>query len=160
MFGRTGTEGVLFTVYRNGNVFDTTTEKRMTVISNPQDPYPPALEVLEPGEESYYKLGFPYAMFQWLRSDFANSYRIERFDDPDWVLVQNPLQPSTPEPIVQYFTGVLESNTSYEYRVLAVDTEGNESPVERLVFNFWRVPQPPRIVLSASGGNITVDLAS
>jgi len=102
----------------------------------------------------------PYKGFIWWQGNpLAERYEISWKVGLDWVLLASVYE--TGESLYKWDTPVLENQTEYEFRVIAIDADGNQS--EPLLLNKYVVRRPQfepwDYTYASSTGQITVDLA-
>ena len=116
---------------------------------------PPVLEVLDATEtQSVTELFPPYDLLQWRGNTVAVKYRVDQYVGAAWVELG--IVKESGLGYYQYPTVVQADGATATYRVVAVDSEGNESDAAQLSRFTIRHPDPPRIAMTYAAGNVTV----
>jgi len=116
---------------------------------------PPVLEILDATETtSTTELFPPWYLLQWRGNTTAAQYRVEQYVDGVWVRRGTVRESGLG--YYQYPTEAQAEVGTVQFRVIAVDSEGNDSEAAALsVFNI-RHPNPPSVSMAYAGGNVTV----
>lgn len=107
-----------------GQELDRTTELTWTGQDRSDSNYPPPVEIAYEEQQTLSEQFKPYLLLQWYRVE-CTEYRIQRFDNPNWVTI-NTIQQNG-NWVYSHLALSLEDGTTYEYRVVAVDEVGDES---------------------------------
>lgn len=121
------------------------------------DEEPPPLEIIDSADTSTPEcLTYPpFSVLQWRGNADASYYIVQQYVGSTWTTYGEP----TVENGAGYYkvsTGPLADVTTHNWRVLPVDSEGNQGdPVTFEIF-MVRNPAPPRITCTYSSPNIVV----
>lgn len=90
----------------------------------------------------------------------AASYRVEAYEDAAWVTKDR--QAERGDAYYQWRSGHLADETTYQYRVVAVAPDGNETVCTAMSGLMVRTPDPPDVeyTYDAGTGDVTMDLRS
>lgn len=151
-------------VYRSGkDVYGRPVTFTSATFINDDNEEPPIIEVIDSTQTSANVQTFlypTYAILQWRGAAWAQYYRVElKSTDGNGTVFYTEKQKIAHRTIGYYTfaTGDLDDETDYDWRVVAIDSQGNENPVHYQFF-FVRSPAAPSISLSysAATGNLTV----
>lgn len=115
---------------------------------------PPGLEIVNAGDVAKNSLHMAYMLLQWRGNQNADFYIVEQYISGVWTVVA-----TVPEDARGYYrwrSPALDDVTTYQFRVSATDVVGNMGTAITFTTEVCRVPAPPRVVVTLSGGNIVV----
>lgn len=116
---------------------------------------PPVLEVLDATETTATtELYPPWYVLQWHGNTAAAQYRVEQYVDAAWVTMGAIRE--TGMGYYQYPTVAQTDGATAQFRIITLDSQGNESAATTLSVFSIRHPDPPRVSMAYSGGNVTV----
>lgn len=151
-------------VVRNGVlIFSAATERTEWLFENDDNEEPPAIEVYDSTQVATALSQIanpPYGLLQWWHASSAAYYLVQKEVTDGaatyWKTVP-PLVIDLGVGYYQYDTGVLDDETTTTFRVMAVDEQGGQNPIE-FDIPMVRNPDPPSISISysASTGNATI----
>jgi hypothetical protein len=146
-------------IYRDGRLLSTVTSTTFGIQTNDADE-PPAIEVLD-STDSFTPVTVAnpqYATLQWRGRPEAESYLIQRFDDPTYTDLI-----TIPHDAVRYYsidTGVIDDQDTGTFAVRVVDSEDVESDVIEFDVFIVRNPDPPSIDISYDEGTTTLTVSA
>ena len=116
----------------------------------------PFLEVID-REDQRPSLAFPSRMtLNWFAVEQAESYRIDRYVSGSWV-VQTSIAAGPPS--FTWQTPVLEDVTQHTFRIVPIDSAGNDGTELELTAYMVRVPDVPSVTLTYSSGTQKVTVS-
>lgn len=151
----TGTEP--YVLLLNGLPYREVYDLTSIIVEGADAEEPPVLEVYDSTETSATsELYPPWYVLQWRGSTAVEQYRVEQYVGAAWVALGSIRENGSG--YYQYPTEAQTDVTTIQFRVIAIDSEANESEAATLsVFNI-RHPDPPRISMAYAGGNVTVSV--
>jgi len=148
-----------FYIWRDGSLVAAVTASSYTA-SVPQGEYPPWDVYDDPARKP--DLVLPSRMLvQWAGLGAnAASYRVEAYEDSEWVVKAKRAERGAA--YYQWRSSQLADETTYQYRVVAVAPNGNETVCAAMSGRMVRVPDPPDVsyAYDADTGKVTIDLRS
>lgn len=144
-----------YTLLLNGLPYREVYDLTSIIVEGTDEEEPPVLEVYDSTETSATsELYPPWYVLQWRGSTAVKQYRVEQYVGSAWVTLGSLRENGSG--YYQYPTEAQQDVTTIQFRVIAIDIEGNESEAATLsVFNI-RHPDPPRVSMSYGGGSVTV----
>jgi hypothetical protein len=141
----------------DGVLAATVTTATVTLNLTGYDDYPPPAEVLDATMDDEYSEGVsypPYVIIQWVGVAEASRYLVQRYDG-SWTQVDSVVHSAVQ--YYQYRTSKIENDEAAQWRIVPVDTLGNQGTA--LSFNFAVIGNPPppeSVSVGYSGGYIQV----
>lgn len=121
-------------------------------------PYPPALEIMSGVTLALSERFQPYTILQWYQ-EVCEYYLVQLYDGTNWNNVLTFLEEG--DWIYTYVSPIFPDETTKQWRVVAVDGQGNQSPVESYTRYVVCPPADPtgNIKTTYGGGLFTVSAA-
>lgn len=99
-----------------------------------------------------------FVVLQWDAIAGTDYYRVERFDDPDWILLDEVYDDGSPE--YQWQSPQLGIETSVQFRITPVGTNGNVGTPVTPTVTIAAPPAPPDVTYTFSGATKKVTIAA
>ncbi len=147
-----------FYVWVDG-VLRLTTHQRRAFIYGLEDDEPITLDVFTSAADTPATVKPARAEFTWEPSDVdTECYRIEKFNGSVWKRVW--VLPHDPAVTTyRWRTDTLADDTTHQFRVMAIDVDGNESSTTALTMNMIREPDPPNVTIVLNDGPATLTIS-
>lgn len=122
---------------------------------------PPALEVVDANDTALPDtVELPgYLVIQWEQVDEAEYYTVERYESSAWV--EKAFIREQGLGYYKHVTDTIPDESAEQWRVVATDSEGNDSTALTIAFTMISYPDPPDIELSYAldGGTGTITVS-
>jgi len=151
LFTWTGTEP--FYVWRDGVLVLDGVSDTETIIEGTDAEEPPAIQVLDSTEtDDPLTVAYPpFGLLQWRGDAAVSYYRVDRYVGAAWVTYIT-VGESGDGGYYSAKTPALVDAVAAQWRIIAVDSVGNESEPLPFTFSITKHPDPPVIDMSYSDG--------
>ncbi|MCP4539828.1 MAG: hypothetical protein GY832_22035 [Chloroflexi bacterium] len=146
-----------FSLYQDGKLIEglTTEETEWQAFDVNDSNEPPALEIQDDTESDPESLAYPpYAILQWRFVSDAQYYRVDQYVAAAWTAVQ--VKREEGWGYYQYESGALDDITTHQFRVYAVDEDGNDGTALPFDIHIIRNPERPSITGTYAAGDLTI----
>jgi hypothetical protein len=153
LFTWDGASNESFDIWLDGELLDTVTGGEYECAESGYDAQPPHLEIVDDDSATYAEndLYPPYAILQWRMVTGADGYLVEEYLGGNWIRRKEVSESGAG--YYWYKTRVLEDDTTYQFRVVAVDLNDNPGTPVSFDILLARNPSPPDVTYDIDGSN-------
>jgi len=124
--------------------------------------FPPPIEIAFEDQQVLSELYVPYLILQWYSDPLASKYQIQQSTDngATWTVIATLTQAGAW--VYSYQTVILIDEVAYKYRVIAIDSIGNQSVARNFVRYVVCPPAPPdpKIKIAYTKPNVVITALS
>jgi hypothetical protein len=122
--------------------------------------FPPPLEITLLNEKALSETFLPYFIVQWYGSDDAEDYLVQKLVGNTWTTINR--VGGNNQWVYTFQTAILIDETTYDYRIVAINSVGDQSVPRRYRRFVVCPPKPPdgEVIIIYNKPNLTLEAAS